>query len=123
MAGDARAKSFGEGAAKASAADRIAQYNAQAQQRAQQYNLGIPQQNYENQRQHAGDVAGVQRDWANYLGGRATQQAQQTADMGAGAGKLGGGIYDAITQRTANGGATVEDPYATAPKRLDEEGY
>lgn len=119
LAGDVRQQGFSEGAQRASAADRIAQYNAQAKQRTQQYNLGLPQQNYENQMSRARGQAGVQQDWAGYLGGQAQRERQMFSDAGSGVGKLGAGIYGGIKNR--GGGANAEQSGLSAPVPFDED--
>jgi hypothetical protein len=96
MAGQERTQGFQEASARAQSRDLINQYNAKARERAQTYNLGLPQQQYQNQMNRAAGISGQQRAYADSLTGRANQTASMWSDLGAGVGKgvggaLGGG--------------------------------
>ena len=84
MAGDVRQQGFSEGTARATAADRIAQYNAGAKERAQRYNLGIPQQQFQNQTSLAAGRAGGQTNIAANETRAGAASGQRISDLGTG---------------------------------------
>ncbi len=68
--------------------------------------------------------AGVQKDWADYLSGKAHDQAAQTADMGSGIGKLGSGIIQTIGRgvKGRNTDTSGGDGFSQAPVPMGPEG-
>jgi len=85
LGGDLRQQQFSEDARKAEAADMRSRYNAQARQRAQYYNAGLPQQQYENQLNRARGMTGQLGNLASYKG----EQAADTRGFYAGLGETG----------------------------------
>ncbi len=96
MAGDMREQGFSEGTARARAADEIARYNAQAKERTQRYNLGLPQQQFQNRQGLASGKSGAAQAAAGFATANADRTQRTFADAGAGLGRLGSGIYDSI---------------------------
>ena len=112
MAGDVRSQGFNEAAQRASAADRIAQYNAAAKERAQRYNLGIPQQQFQNQTSLAAGRAGGQTNIAANETRAGAASGQRISDFGTGIARAIPAFAD-----MANGGkGGASDPgFAQAP--------
>ncbi len=126
MAGDVRSQGFNEATQRATAADRIAQYNAGAKERAQRYNLGIPQQQFQNQTALAAGRAGGQNNIA-------ANETRAAAASGQGLSNFGTGIAQAIPAFAgmANGGSSggsdpygpgPTGPYSSAPVPMSESG-
>lgn len=82
MAGGMRDQDFGERSRAAQARDSLARFNAGAQERAQQYNLNLPQRGFENQMRLTGASAGME----NSLAGMHANDARNTQNMFAGFG-------------------------------------
>lgn len=121
LAGQMRTQGVQEASARATAADQIAKYNADATQKAQQYNLGIPQQQFENQTQRAQGIAGTGQAQAQFDTNNANRTQQFTSDFGAGVGKAAAGAYQGIKGNGGTGAVDpYADPYATAPTKLPE---
>lgn len=87
QAGTMRGQSAAEQEARARAADEVARFNAMGRERAQAYNLGVPQQNFANQMALGGARAGALTRQAGYLTGQAGQAADAWGRIGQGAGQ------------------------------------
>lgn len=105
LAGDVRGQDFGERMASARARDQIAAYNAAAQERANRYNAGLPQQQFQNRLAKAS--AGLQG--TNALAGLHQQGAQQAYNQSAGYGAAAGRLVEEL-------GDYEMDQYRTEPK-------
>jgi hypothetical protein len=122
LAGQVRAQGVNEATNRARAIDQMNQYNAQARQGAQQYNLGLPQQQYQNQLARAQGYAGTQQNYANYNQGEANRIGGVAADTGTGVGLAAG----ALVPHAAGSGGTSNQVdnsggYTVAPQKLPEE--
>lgn len=89
MAGRMRSQGFNENMQTAQARDMINQYNAGARERAQRYNLGLPQQQYENQMRRFGIEAGLDSTMAGRRDKSAMGQRKFWGTMGATMGQAG----------------------------------
>lgn len=86
----------------------IANQNVGLRNQQQMYNKGLAQQNFQNQMQRAGGLAGQYNNMGNYYG----QQAQNTASMWSGLGKGIGGAFMGYNQmQNANKGADAMANY------------
>lgn len=121
LAGQMRTQGFGEANSRAQAADQVAQYNAKAKERTQQYNLGLPQQQYNNSMQRAQGIASTNGAQANFNTQNANRNQAYWSDMGAGAGAAGAGAIQSARNPTPS---TQVDygGYNYAPEKLDENG-
>lgn len=121
LAGQMRTQGTQEASARATAADQIAKYNADATQKAQAYNLSLPQQQFENQTQRAAGIAGTGQSQAQFDTNNANRTQQFTSDFGSGVGKAASGAYQAIKGNGSAGAVDpTADPYAAAPTKLPE---
>jgi hypothetical protein len=120
MAGQMRSQGFNEASSRASATDKVREYNNRVVNQARMYNLGLPQQNFQNQMNRAAGMAGAQRSYADSLTGRANQTASMWSDLGAGAGKAVGGALGGGGAAAAPAPSTTygDDPIS-APMSLD----
>lgn len=96
MAGGMRERDFSEKARRAEAADKRAQYNAAARERAGMYNANAPQQQFQNQMARAAGKTGQMGKGADYYG----QQAADTRQLYAGMGKA---AYEAFADEDEEG--------------------
>lgn len=95
LGGSIRAQEYAEAANRAQAQDAIARYNAEARQRAQAYNLGIPLAKYQTEMERAKARAGIRAGniQGEYAAGQGIRAAG--AGYGAAAGKLAGALAGA----------------------------
>jgi hypothetical protein len=82
LAGSMREQEFGEKSRGAEAADAIARYNAESRARANQYNAGLGQQGFENQRSLLGGKVNALNGQSALAGQRAQGKRQFWAGMG-----------------------------------------
>lgn len=75
-------RDFAEKARRAEAADRRAQYNAAARERANLYNANAPQQQFQNAMAKAAGKSGQMGQQANFFGNQAADTRQLYAGMG-----------------------------------------
>lgn len=123
MAGDIRRQEYGEQSDLARARDMINQYNASARERAQGYNLGLSQQEFENQMRRTGAQVGAKLGQAQNVMG----EAQGIRKGAAGFGAMGGQFGQAAAMGAMGGtGGAPTGPAgtagATAGYALDEQG-
>jgi len=111
MAGDVRQQGFSEATQRASAADRIAQYNAGAKERAQRYNLGIPQQQFQNRTTLAAGRAGGQTNIAANETRAGAASGQRISDFGTGIAQA----IPAFAGMGGSGSSSGSDPYGPGP--------
>ena len=112
MAGDVRSQGFGEAAQRATAADRIAQYNAGAKERAQRYNINRNQQQFDNERSLAAGRSGVQMAGAAQQTAGAAASGQRLSDLGTGIAQAIPGVVDMVNGGKGGG----SDPgFTSAP--------
>lgn len=128
LGGQMRQQGFSEGSTRARAADQIAAYNAQAKERAQRYNLGLPQQNFENYMQRAAGQVGANTTAANFSNNNAARIRGSASDFGTAIGTAGMGIAQALGGGAGAGGATADPygpgtagPYSQAPVPMQEK--
>lgn len=121
LAGQMRTQGFGEANSRAQAADQVAQYNAKAKERAQNYNLGLPQQQYTNQIQRAQGVASANGAQANFSTQNANRNQGYWSDIGSGAGAAAAGGIQAARGQTPSTQVDYAG-YNYAPQKLDENG-
>jgi hypothetical protein len=110
MAGQVRGQDFGEQSQVAQAKDLISRYNADSRSKANYYNAGLSQQDYENRLGRADRQAQNYRDQANYYQGEANRKANIAGSTG-NAVAYGAGAY--INSRNRGGNrdpSENEDP-------------
>ncbi len=99
-AGSVRGQDFSEASAKAAAQDQIDAWNAGSAEKANYYNAGLPQQQFNNQMQKASGQAGA----SNNLAGAYGNEAQGVRNQFAGYGQaLGQGVNSATNSHGQNG--------------------
>lgn len=89
LAGDIRGQEFGEQSSLAQARDAIARYNAAASERAQGYNLGLAQQQFQNKLNLTGPKANAKLGQATQIMGEAQNIRTGAAGFGAAGGQFG----------------------------------
>lgn len=92
LAGAQRAQGFDEKSRRAAAADAISRYNATARQTAQNYNVGLPQQQWNNQMHRASAEANALGGVANQYSADADRTQRTWANAGTGAGQAAAGF-------------------------------
>lgn len=96
QAGDVRGQEFGQAAQRAAAQDAINRFNVGQRDRTQAYNLGIPQQDFENQMGLAGGRGKAAQGVSDMLMNRSGRAEKNAAKWGASSrqflGGLGGGM-------------------------------
>jgi hypothetical protein len=102
MAGQMRGQAFGEASQRATAADRWAEYNANARTRTNAYNAGVPQQQFDNELRRTSGMANAAANVATNYG----QSADRTQAAFA---NVGGGLAAGATE-IARGLRTNYDP-------------
>lgn len=107
MAGGLRSQEYGEKSDVARAKDIINQYNASARERAQSYNLGLPQQQFANQMA----LTGAKVSTKTGQGNRAMQEGQGI--------RMAAGGYGQAASDFAKGAA--EDFYSKNKKKTPEK--
>lgn len=90
LGGSIRTQDYGEAANRAQAQDTIARYNADARQRAQAYNLTIPEREYAMRRERDLERAAMRQRKAQMALGEAQETRQAGAGYGTAAGQAGG---------------------------------
>lgn len=119
LAASQRGQQFGEDAAKAAARDAINKYNTVARQTAQNYNLGLPQQQFSNRMALASGESNALNGVANQYTSDADRTQRTFANMGTGLGQAAGAF---VPKPRAAAPATAYDyPDVAAPVRLNEE--
>ncbi len=123
MAGKMRGQSFDEQSKKAEAADLIARLNAASRDKAQYYNAGLGQQNFNNQIQKTGAIANP----TNALAGFKVAQGQDTrsglSTYGAALGKATNNATSTYGKNSGSSGYS-SDGYPYQNDQTDEEdGY
>ena len=89
MAGDIRRQEYGEQSDLARARDMINQYNASAKERAQGYNLGLAQQQFQNQMGLTAAKANAKLGQGTQMMGEAQNIRKGAAGFGAAGGQFG----------------------------------
>lgn len=119
LAGQQRGQSFQEQDRRAAARDAIARYNASAREGAQRYNLGIPQQQFNNQMQRAQAIANASNGQAGFYQSQADRTRGMASDIGTGLGMATGAFLGGGKQQAP---ATSYDMgYSQAPELMDEK--
>jgi hypothetical protein len=121
MAGKIRGQSFDEQSKKAEAQDLIARLNAASRDKAQYYNAGLAQKNFENQMQKTGALANP----TNALAGFKVSQGNDTRNAFVGYGQAAGkAVNNATTTYNSNGSGYSSSGYPYQDDQTDEEsGY
>lgn len=117
LAGDIRGQEFGEQSTAAQARDAIARYNAAARERAQGYNLGRSQQEFENQMRRTGAQVNTRLGQGTQMMG----EAQGVRQAAAGYGAAGGKVAQAAAMGAMDGGPSGSGA-SGAGYALDEYG-
>lgn len=112
MASGMRNQEYNELSQAAQAKDMIARYNADARTRAQYYNLGLPQQNFENDYK-------IRQGKANALIGQSNQAAAQGASAAAQTAGIANGISEGVNSFA--GYAENQDRADREDKRWQEQ--
>lgn len=110
LAGQMRGQSVGEANDRARAKDLRDQYNASARMGAQQYNLGLAQQQFGNQMSRASGTANALNNQAAFYG----QQADRTRGMWADFGAAGAQAAPAFFGGAKKTALQEDDPYAVS---------
>lgn len=117
MAGDIRRQEYGEQSDLARSRDLINQYNAAARERAQGYNLGLSQREFENQMRRTGAQANARLGQGTQMMG----EAQGIRQAAAGYGTAGGKVAQAAAMSGMEGGPSGSGA-SGAGYALDEYG-
>ncbi len=125
-AGGVRGQDFSEAAQKASAQDSIDAWNAGAQEKAQQYNAGLPQQQFSNQLAKVTGNAGAVGNLANAYGNEAQGVRNQYAGYGQAAGQAVNGAANSYgqgnhDQGSYDWGTSSANPNNTHYYKLNDE--
>jgi hypothetical protein len=100
-AGALRGQQFGERSQRAQARDVINRYNADARRQAQGYNLGLSQQQFNNQMGLASGRANALTGQANTYGAQADRTRALGANLGTGIGQAAGALIPREAPRTS----------------------
>jgi hypothetical protein len=123
MAGKIRGQSFDEQSKKAEAQDLIARLNAASRDKAQYYNAGLAQQNFNNQMQKTGAIANP----TNALAGFKVSQGNDTRNAFGGYGAAAGKAVDSATSTygsSSGRGGSSSGGYPYQDDQTDEDaGY
>ena len=92
QAGAMRGQDFGQAAQRAAAQDAINRFNTGQRSATQAYNLGLPQQDFENQMGLGGMKWGAAKDYANYDENQANRASATAAKWGSATKNLVGGM-------------------------------
>lgn len=119
LAGDVRGQQFDEAARRAAARDAVTRYNTTARQTAQNYNLGLPQEQFENQRSLAAGRSNTATNNANYFQNQADRTRGMVANAGTGVGQAAAGFI----QPKQDAPRTSYDLLETTPDDQIDWGY
>jgi hypothetical protein len=112
LAGDIRGQDYSEKSRAAEAQDLINRYNAGSREKANYYNQGLPQQQFDNRIRKAGGTS----DGARGLAGLAASNAQDTKNFYGGLGYTASQAGDAWDSRAGKQKpATTNNPYSPPP--------
>lgn len=117
MSGKMRDQDFGEKLRKAQAQDEFMKWNAGARQQANAYNLGLPQQQFENQLRKEGAKAGAVGGLSNFY----TNQQQQIRSDAAAKSQAIGAAGKAYGGGSSWGGGPKSEA-GESPKGYDSSG-
>jgi hypothetical protein len=113
LAGQMRGQQFAERSKTASARDQWNRYNQQSMQAAQNYNLGLPQRQFENTMQKNGAVAGAMGNFASGEQQQGHNIGSSIADLATGVGQAGAATYGAFANQPPAGPSTSYNPGAS----------
>lgn len=102
LAGDLRGQDFSEKARAAEAQDMINRYNAGVREKAQYYNAGLPQQQFDNRVRKAGGTSNGMQGLAALAGSNAQDTRQFYGGLGASAASAGQAWDNRKTQPDPN---------------------